>query len=100
MIVTTKKLFEHAYGKYAIGATISTTLTQIVGLFQETSILKPHLLFKSARALALTPTKPSLKGLFEQRMMSIPRRFSLSISTMATKPPVMIVSTPVSIARS
>jgi len=34
MIVTTKKLFEHAYGKYAIGAYNVNNLEQIVGLFQ------------------------------------------------------------------
>ncbi len=34
MIVTTKKLFEHAYGKYAIGAYNVNNLEQIVGLFR------------------------------------------------------------------
>lgn len=34
MIVTTKKLFEHAYGKYAIGAYNVNNLEQIVGLFE------------------------------------------------------------------
>lgn len=34
MIVTTKKLFEHAYGKYAIGAYNINNLEQIVGLFR------------------------------------------------------------------
>ncbi len=34
MIVTTKKLFEHAYGKYAIGAYNINNLEQIVGLFE------------------------------------------------------------------
>ena len=34
MIVTTKKLFEHAYGKYAIGAYNINNLEQIVGLFK------------------------------------------------------------------
>ncbi|MGI6250008.1 MAG: class II fructose-bisphosphate aldolase [Anaerolineaceae bacterium] len=34
MIVTTKKLFEHAYGKYAIGAYNINNLEQVVGLFQ------------------------------------------------------------------
>jgi fructose-bisphosphate aldolase, class II len=34
MIVTTKKLFEHAYGKYAIGAYNINNLEQAVGLFQ------------------------------------------------------------------
>ena len=34
MIVTTKKLFEHAYGKYAIGAYNINNLEQLVGLFQ------------------------------------------------------------------
>ena len=34
MIVTTKKLFEHAYGKYAIGAYNINNLEQTVGLFR------------------------------------------------------------------
>lgn len=34
MIVTTKKLFEHAYGKYALGAYNINNLEQIVGLFR------------------------------------------------------------------
>jgi fructose-bisphosphate aldolase class II len=34
MIVTTKKLFEHAYGEYAIGAYNINNLEQIVGLFK------------------------------------------------------------------
>ncbi len=34
MIVTTKKLFEHAYGKYAIGAYNINNLEQVVGLFK------------------------------------------------------------------
>jgi len=34
MIVTTKKLFEYAYGKYAIGAYNINNLEQIVGLFR------------------------------------------------------------------
>ncbi len=34
MIVTTKKLFEIAYGKYAIGAYNINNVEQIMGLFQ------------------------------------------------------------------
>lgn len=34
MIVTTKKLFEHAYGKYAIGAYNVNNAEQIIGLFK------------------------------------------------------------------
>ncbi len=34
MIVTTKKLFEHAYGKYALGAYNVNNLEQIYGLFK------------------------------------------------------------------
>ena len=34
MIVTTKKLFESAYGKYAIGAYNINNLEQCMGLFQ------------------------------------------------------------------
>ncbi|HOO58377.1 MAG TPA: class II fructose-bisphosphate aldolase, partial [Anaerolineaceae bacterium] len=34
MIVTTKKLFEHAYGKYALGAYNINNLEQIEGLFR------------------------------------------------------------------
>ena len=34
MIVTTKKLFEHAYGKYALGAYNINNLEQLVGLFR------------------------------------------------------------------
>ena len=34
MIVTTKELFQHAYGKYAIGAYNINNLEQTMGLFQ------------------------------------------------------------------
>lgn len=34
MIVTTKKLFEHAYGKYAIGAYNVNNAEQVIGLFR------------------------------------------------------------------
>ena len=34
MIVTTKKLFEEAYGKYAIGAYNINNLEQLMGLFR------------------------------------------------------------------
>ena len=34
MIVTTKQLFQHAYGKYAVGAYNINNLEQTVGLFR------------------------------------------------------------------
>ena len=34
MIVTTKELFQHAYGKYAVGAYNINNLEQTVGLFR------------------------------------------------------------------
>ena len=34
MIVTTKQLFKHAYGKYAVGAYNINNLEQTVGLFR------------------------------------------------------------------
>ncbi|MCW2956200.1 MAG: Fructose-bisphosphate aldolase class [Thermoleophilia bacterium] len=34
MIVTTKELFEHAYGKYAVGAYNINNLEQAMGLFR------------------------------------------------------------------
>ena len=34
MIVTTKELFKHAYGKYAVGAYNINNLEQTMGLFQ------------------------------------------------------------------
>ena len=34
MIVTTKQLFEHAYGKYAVGAYNINNLEQTMGLFR------------------------------------------------------------------
>ena len=34
MIVTTKDLFQHAYGKYAVGAYNINNLEQTVGLFR------------------------------------------------------------------
>ena len=34
MIVTTKELFRHAYGKYAVGAYNINNLEQTVGLFR------------------------------------------------------------------
>jgi fructose-bisphosphate aldolase class II len=63
MIVTTKKLFEHAYGKYAIGAYNVNNLEQIDGLFKgNLSSLAPFIIQISRGARAYT-NKLYLEGL-------------------------------------
>lgn len=63
MIVTTKKLFEHAYGKYAIGAYNVNNLEQIVGLFQgNVNSLAPFIIQISRGARSYT-NKAFLEGL-------------------------------------
>ena len=63
MIVTTKKLFEHAYGKYAIGAYNVNNLEQIDGLFKgNLSSQAPFIIQISKGARAYT-NKLYLEGL-------------------------------------
>jgi fructose-bisphosphate aldolase, class II len=56
MIVTTKKLFEYAYGKYAIGAYNINNLEQTMGFSAAILIARLLLSSRSARAHALTQT--------------------------------------------
>ncbi len=73
MIVTTKELFDHAYGNYAVGAYNINNLEQTVGLFRgnlgkarptRSRPIRgpaPRSSFRSHAAPAATPTSGSWK---------------------------------------
>jgi fructose-bisphosphate aldolase class II len=56
MIVATKQLFAHAYGKYALGAYNINNLEQIMGLFRGCIDSRAPFIIRSARARAPTRT--------------------------------------------
>ena len=61
MIVTTKELFKHAYGKYAVGAYNINNLEQTMGLFRgnQSDSQGARSSSRSPRAPAATPTSGS-----------------------------------------
>ena len=63
MIVTTKKLFEHAYGKYAIGAYNINNLEQIVGLFQGNIDSQAPFIIQISKGARSYTNKAFLEGL-------------------------------------
>jgi fructose/tagatose bisphosphate aldolase len=87
MIVTTKKLFEAAYGKYAIGAYNINNLEQAMGLFRGS--------VESKAPFIIQISKGALQRMRFFRMLFLP--FTL---IMAMMNPAMIVLTAVSTARS
>jgi len=63
MIVTTKKLFEHAYGKYAIGAYNVNNLEQIDGLFKGNLSSQAPFIIQISRGARAYTNKLYLEGL-------------------------------------
>ncbi len=63
MIVTTKKLFEHAYGKYAIGAYNINNLEQLVGLFKGNLDSQAPFIIQISRGARSYTNKVFLEGL-------------------------------------
>ncbi len=63
MIVTTKKLFEHAYGKYAIGAYNINNLEQLVGLFRGNLDSKAPFIIQLSKGARNYTDKAFLEGL-------------------------------------
>ena len=63
MIVTTKKLFEHAYGNYAIGAYNINNLEQIVGLFRGNLESKAPFIIQLSKGARNYTDKAFLEGL-------------------------------------
>ncbi|MEN6555305.1 MAG: ketose-bisphosphate aldolase [Anaerolineaceae bacterium] len=63
MIVTTKKLFEHAYGKYAIGAYNVNNLEQIDGLFKGNLASQAPFIVQISRGSRSYTNKLYLEGL-------------------------------------
>ncbi|MEA3352105.1 MAG: ketose-bisphosphate aldolase [Chloroflexota bacterium] len=63
MIVTTKKLFEAAYGKYAIGAYNINNLEQTMGLFQGNLDSKAPFILQISRGARSYTHKSMLEGL-------------------------------------
>lgn len=63
MIVTTKKLFEHAYGKYAIGAYNINNLEQTMGLFRGNLESKAPFIIQISKGARSYTHKLMLEGL-------------------------------------
>lgn len=63
MIVTTKKLFEHAYGKYAIGAYNVNNLEQIDGLFKGNLASQAPFIIQISKGARSYTNKLYLEGL-------------------------------------
>jgi fructose-bisphosphate aldolase class II len=63
MIVTTKKLFEHAYGKYAIGAYNINNAEQIIGLFKGNIKSQAPFIIQISKGARSYTSKIMLEGL-------------------------------------
>jgi fructose-bisphosphate aldolase class II len=63
MIVTTKKLFEHAYGKYAVGAYNINNLEQTMGLFRGNLDSKAPFIIQISKGARSYTHKLMLEGL-------------------------------------
>lgn len=63
MIVTTKKLFEHAYGKYALGAYNINNLEQIEGLFRGNLQSQAPFIIQISKGARSYTNKTFLEGL-------------------------------------
>ncbi len=65
MIVTTKKLFEHAYGKYAVGAYNINNLEQCVGLFEGNLKSKAPFIIQISKGSRKYTNKLFLEGIIK-----------------------------------
>ena len=72
MIVTTKKLFEHAYGKYALGAYNVNNLEQIVGLFRGNLDSQAPFIIQISRGARSYTDKAFLEGLIRSAEVVFP----------------------------
>ena len=72
MIVTTKKLFEHAYGKYALGAYNVNNLEQIVGLFRGHLDSQAPFIIQISRGARSYTDKAFLEGLIRSAEVVFP----------------------------
>jgi fructose-bisphosphate aldolase, class II len=63
MIVTTKKLFEHAYGKYAIGAYNINNLEQTMGLFRGNLLSKAPFIIQISKGARTFTDKRMLEAI-------------------------------------
>ena len=87
MIVATKQLFAHAYGKYALGAYNINNLEQIKGMFQGCIDAKRLSSSSSPKARVPIPAKDFWRRLSAPPKSSIRKRSSRCIWTTATSRP-------------
>ncbi len=104
MIVTTKQLFTHAYGKYAVGAYNINNLEQTVGLFRgnlgksnsNSDPAKPEVaapfIIQISRGARSYSDKRFLEAMIRTAEEVFPRRSSPSTSITARKRPATIAS--------
>lgn len=79
-----KKLFEHAYGKYAIGAYNINNLEQIEGLFRGNLQSQAPFIIQISKGARSYTNKTFLEGLIRAADEIYPEAILLSILTMAT----------------
>src|SRR4030065_2073212 len=72
MIVTTKKLFEAAYGKYAIGAYNINNLEQLMGLFRGNLDSKAPFIIQISKGARSYTNKIMLEGLIRPAQQVLP----------------------------
>ncbi|GAP39973.1 class II fructose-bisphosphate aldolase [Flexilinea flocculi] len=72
MIVTTKKLFEHAYGKYAIGAYNINNAEQIIGLFKGNIKSQSPFIIQISKGARSYTSKIMLEGLIRSADQMFP----------------------------
>ena len=100
MIVTTKQLFQAAYGKYAIGAYNINNLEQTMGLFRGNMDSQAPFIIQISKGARSFTHKTMLEGLIRAADEVFPDAILPSIWTTAMKPPATIASIAVSIHRS
>src|SRR5947207_7271795 len=100
MIVATKQLFAHAYGKYALGAYNINNLEQIMGLFRGCIDSKAPFIIQLSKGARAYTDKRMLEAMIRTAEEIFPRPFSRCILIMATKKHATTVSTRDSIGRS
>ena len=90
MIVTTKQLFEQAYGKYAIGAYNINNAEQTMGLFRGNVQSQAPFIIQISRGARKYTDKRILEGMIRAADEIFPSAILQCISITATRTPATI----------
>lgn len=86
MIVTTRELFRHAYGNYAVGAYNINNAEQIMGLFQGNVDSKAPFIVQLSKGARGYTDKRMLEAMIRAADEIFPKLYFPCIWIMATKP--------------